>query len=89
MLCPGYESTLAIVGDNKNARSDPEVIAPLSKLEQYMGGGQKLERQNQEIIQLLKKLVAKDATIHVEPGREWGRFTTQSQNMNNAALGTT
>lgn len=29
--------TLAMVGDNKNARSDPEVIAPLSKLKDMLG----------------------------------------------------
>ena len=30
--------TLAVVGDNKNARFDPEIIAPLSKLRDYMTG---------------------------------------------------
>jgi hypothetical protein len=29
--------TMALVGDNKNARVDPEVIAPLSKLKSMMG----------------------------------------------------
>lgn len=33
-----YGPTTAIVGDNKNARIDPEVIAPLSKLQDIMGG---------------------------------------------------
>lgn len=28
-----YQPTLAMVGDNKNARTDPEVISPLSKLQ--------------------------------------------------------
>ena len=37
-----FAPTLAIVGDNKGASFDPEVVAPLSKLRQYMGG-QKLE----------------------------------------------
>jgi hypothetical protein len=31
--------TLAVVGDNKNAMADPEVVAPLSKLRGMMGGG--------------------------------------------------
>jgi tape measure domain-containing protein len=31
--------TMAMVGDNYNAKVDPEVIAPLSKLKQYMGMG--------------------------------------------------
>lgn len=34
-----YGPTLATVGDNTNARYDPEVISPLSKLREYMGGG--------------------------------------------------
>ena len=32
-----YAPTMAMVGDNKNARVDPEVIAPLSKLKGMMG----------------------------------------------------
>lgn len=34
-----YAPTLAMVGDNPGASSDPEVIAPFSKLERLMGGG--------------------------------------------------
>lgn len=33
-----YGPTTALVGDNRNAGVDPEVIAPLSKLESIMGG---------------------------------------------------
>jgi len=33
-----YSPTLAMVGDNTNASVDPEVIAPLSKLKNIMGG---------------------------------------------------
>jgi len=32
-----YGPTMATVGDNRNARVDPEVIAPLSKLKSMMG----------------------------------------------------
>ena len=32
-----FDDTLAVVGDNPNARVDPEVIAPLSKLETMLG----------------------------------------------------
>ena len=35
-----YAPTLAMVGDNPGAASDPEVIAPLSKLRSYIGGQQ-------------------------------------------------
>tara|TARA_R100000458_G_scaffold45780_3_gene44114 strand:+ start:529 stop:3024 length:2496 start_codon:yes stop_codon:yes gene_type:complete len=34
-----FGPTTALVGDNKNARIDPEVIAPLSKLRDMLGGG--------------------------------------------------
>jgi tape measure domain-containing protein len=34
-----YAPTMAMVGDNKNARVDPEVIAPLSKLKGMLDGG--------------------------------------------------
>jgi hypothetical protein len=34
-----FGPTLALVGDNRNASVDPEVIAPLSKLKAMMGGG--------------------------------------------------
>lgn len=37
-----YGPTMAVVGDNPGAANDPEVIAPLSKLRNYMGD-QKLE----------------------------------------------
>jgi TP901 family phage tail tape measure protein len=33
-----FGESLALVGDNRNARMDPEVIAPLSKLQGMMGG---------------------------------------------------
>jgi hypothetical protein len=34
-----YGPTMAMVGDNRGASVDPEVIAPLSKLEKIMGVG--------------------------------------------------
>jgi tape measure domain-containing protein len=34
-----YAPTMAMVGDNRNARVDPEVIAPLSKLKGMLDGG--------------------------------------------------
>lgn len=38
-----YGPTMALVGDNRGAGSDPEVIAPLSKLRQYGLGRQAIE----------------------------------------------
>lgn len=50
--------TLALVGDNKNAYSDPEVVAPLSKLktminDEQQSGGSNVEVYLQKIISLL------------------------------------
>lgn len=33
-----FGPSMALIGDNRNARVDPEVIAPLSKLKEMMGG---------------------------------------------------
>lgn len=48
-----YGPTLAMVGDNKGAASDPEVISPLSKLESMLenSGG------NQEMVTLLRGIL--------------------------------
>ena len=35
--------TLGLIGEYTNARSNPEVVAPLSKLKDYLGGGNKVE----------------------------------------------
>jgi hypothetical protein len=35
-----FGPSMALIGDNPNARVDPEVIAPLSKLKDMMGGNQ-------------------------------------------------
>lgn len=43
--------TLAMVGDNRNAAVDPEVIAPLSKLQGMLGS------DNSEIVELLKVII--------------------------------
>ncbi len=53
--------TLAMVGDNPNASSDPEVVAPLSKLESIMGSGNSEDQKKiisllEEIIELLKAI---------------------------------
>lgn len=48
-----YAPTMAMVGDNVNARVDPEVVAPLSKLKSYMadaGGGGKVEVTGQFVV---------------------------------------
>ncbi len=49
-----YAPQLAMVGDNKNARNDPEVIAPLSKLQGMLGEDTELLKLLLEIIELMK-----------------------------------
>lgn len=46
--------TLAMVGDNKNAATDPEVIAPLSKLKGMLDGD---SGGNSEIVELLRIII--------------------------------
>lgn len=48
-----YGPTLAMVGDNKGASADPEVIAPLSKLQDIMSGG----GDNQQTVSVLNAIL--------------------------------
>ena len=55
-----FGPTLALVGDNANARTDPEVIAPLSKLKTLNGGGDinlvgKFRIEGQDLVYVLQK----------------------------------
>lgn len=43
--------TLAMVGDNRNAQADPEVVSPLSKLQGMLNGG------NQEVVTAINQLM--------------------------------
>lgn len=54
--------TLAMVGDNRNAKTDPEVISPLSKLQGMLDSG-----SSSEIVQLLREILAflKEAELTV------------------------
>lgn len=54
--------TLAMVGDNKNAKSDPEVISPLSKLKGMLDEGS----SDSEIVALLKEILAFLRSINFE-----------------------
>ena len=57
----GQAPTLAMVGDNKGAAHDPEVVAPLSELESMIGSN------DPEIIRLLTKIAAlleNEETVH-------------------------
>lgn len=61
-----YGKTLALVGDNPNAIADPEVIAPLSKLQAMLpsGGGQNIK------LPLGGQLVAKGRDLVYVLGKE-------------------
>lgn len=48
-----YAPTLAMVGDNRNAGTDPEVIAPLSKLKDIIGEGGDMT----EVVFLLREIL--------------------------------
>lgn len=49
-----YGPTLAMVGDNKGASTNPEVIAPLSDLENIMGNGGRGD--NRELVNALQRV---------------------------------
>jgi len=72
--------TLAVVGDNKNARNDPEVIAPLSKLQGMIGSG-----SNEATISVLRAILEAvkgnqgDTVIKLNE-TEFGRATIKAIN---------
>lgn len=59
-----FGPTLAVVGDNVGASSDPEVIAPLSKLQKYMnGGGGEFVLRGQDLYLATERAKASQARI--------------------------
>lgn len=80
-----YGYTLAQVGEYANAKNNPEVIAPLDKLQSIMGGLN--DKDTQTIIALLKRIADKDMEIALYPSAKLGRIVNQSVNMNNIAIG--
>ena len=63
-----FGPTLALVGDNRNASVDPEVVAPLSKLKAMMGSG------NQNVV-VTGRLSGSDLLISNErAGRQRSRY---------------
>ncbi|MGS7052280.1 hypothetical protein, partial [Legionella pneumophila] len=74
-----YGPTLAMVGDNRGASVDPEVVSPLSKLQDMIGGN------NQPMVEIL--LLILDAirngdkqTVIQLNGTELGRATVSAIN---------
>ena len=70
-----YGKTIALVGDNANASVDPEVIAPLSKLQAMLPEGGSTQNVN---ITLGGELVAK--------GRDLA-YVLSKENFKNSLLG--
>jgi phage-related protein len=52
-----HAPTLAVVGDNPNARNDPEVISPLSKLGQFAPGSEDMVEEQRTTNDLLGEMV--------------------------------
>lgn len=63
-----YGETLAVVGDNPNARMDPEVIAPLSKLQGMLG------KANQGAVEVYGRISGQDILLSSEKA---GRVRTR------------
>lgn len=86
MLADGgiaYGDTLARVGEYANARTNPEVIAPLDKLQSIMGN----QKDTQTIISLLKRIAEQDTELALYPSAKLGRIASQSIKMYNATVG--
>lgn len=80
-----YGDTLAQVGEYANAKNNPEVIAPLDKLQSIIGGLN--DQDTKTIISLLRRIADKDVEIALYPSAKLGRIVNQSVNMNNIAIG--
>lgn len=52
-----YGKTLAVVGDNKNVKSDPEVVSPLSQLAEVSGSKEQTAAMN-KVAALLEQIIA-------------------------------
>lgn len=72
-----YGPTLAMVGDNKGASADPEVISPLSQLEAMLGAkDQPMIEAFMTMIDILRRIEAKEMGLTIgetEFGRMAGR----------------
>lgn len=82
-----YQPTLAIIGDNRNARTDPEVVAPLSKLQGIMGNS-----DNTQVLLLLTEILnalnnqKSEITLDARVFGELVRRTQTTQNKRSGGL---
>lgn len=80
--------TLAMVGDNRNAQADPEVVSPLSKLQGMLNGG------NQEVVtainQLMELIKNLQTPVIMKVGEtEFGKAVIRTANIANRQSGYT
>ena len=64
-----YGETMALVGEYANAKSNPEVIAPLDKLQAMIGNDYSSEETNslmREVLEILKAILEKDNSIYLD-----------------------
>jgi hypothetical protein len=68
-----YGPTLAVVGDNRNARNDPEVIAPLSKLNAIGQAGRYGGGSMQPFVQVFPIVSSAGISVQVEVGNRMNK----------------
>ncbi|OUS70303.1 hypothetical protein B1748_29145 [Paenibacillus sp. MY03] len=72
--------TLAMVGDNRNASIDPEVVSPLSKLQDMLAGSNAIsDALLMSILDVLRDISRKDTTLEID-GTALARVNTRSSN---------
>ena len=72
-----YGETMAVVGEYANARSNPEVVAPLDKLEELMGGTSGTTQE-----EVLRAILDKDTDVKLD-----GRTLARAIDKNKGKLG--
>ncbi|OMD31369.1 hypothetical protein [Paenibacillus odorifer] len=82
-----YGPTLAMVGDNKGAAADPEVVSPLSKLQGMLDIGN--QETNDLLRQVLKALSVDRTTILKVGETEFGRVSINAINRTQRQAGQT
>jgi phage-related protein len=82
-----YGPTLAMVGDNKGAAADPEVVSPLSKLQGMLDVGN--QETNDLLRQVLKALSGDRTTILKVGETEFGRVSINAINRTQRQAGQT
>ena len=81
-----YQPTLAMIGDNRNARTDPEVVAPLSKLQNMMGGNGDTTQILLLLTEILNALNNQKSEITID-NRIFGELVRRTQTTQNKRSG--